>query len=67
MRLTARDAVNAGLCVSGQKQFCVDNNIDFKDFLMHGIPVSDLMHIDDDNLRLAIEKAHTRRDETGRG
>ena len=66
MRLTARDAKKVGLCVSGQKVFCETHGIDFRRFLREGIDVSELEHIEDDNLRMAIEVARAREELDGR-
>lgn len=65
MILTARDAKNAGMCLSGQKRFCEAHDIDFRRFLQHGVDVSELEHIDDANLTKAIELAKQREQRDG--
>lgn len=67
MMLRLEDGVKAGLCVRGQRQFCAAHNIDFRDFVRHGIDVERLAGIEDANLTRALEECAKREASGGQG
>ena len=64
--LRIEDGVKIGLCVSGQRRFCAQHGIDFRDFVRNGTDIEKLAHVDDLNLTLAIEAAKNRELADGR-
>lgn len=61
VRVTVADARRHGFCVrNGIKVVCEQNGIDFRRFVKEGIPVSEIVHIEDFRVQQAISTARAR-------
>jgi hypothetical protein len=47
MIVSVKDAVELGYCIKGIKEFCKKHNIDFRDFVNHGVDADVLLDTDD--------------------
>lgn len=60
-RLTIQDCRDVGFCINpGVKSACATHGIDFRQFVKEGIPLSELEHLDDINVRRAVARAKER-------
>lgn len=66
MKLRLEDGAKIGLCVKGQRRFCEQHGIDFRRLAREGIPFEELSHIEDGNLKAALEAAEKREAGDGR-
>lgn len=64
-RITVRDALQAGICVAGQKRFFTSHGLDFPKFVREGIDAESLSGIDDLNLTRAKVIAEERESKEG--
>jgi hypothetical protein len=60
VKLRLKDGIDAGLCVSGQREFCRLHGIDFRRFAREGIEEAELAGIEDANLARALKFARKR-------
>lgn len=58
--VTVKDALDNGLCLRGQREFCRAHGIDFREFATQGIPVERLAGIEDVHLEAMIAQAEKR-------
>lgn len=54
------DCKELGFCNHGLREMCKSNNIDWWEFLQNGIDITEVEHIDDENMRAAIAVAKLR-------
>jgi len=60
VRVTVADAVKAGLCASGVKQWAQQHSIDFRQLLKEGIAIEDLRALNCALGNRAVEQAEKR-------
>jgi hypothetical protein len=60
VKVHPRDGTSIGLCAKGQRRFCVANGIDVRRFFTEGVDVSEIAHLDDENVRRIIASAEAR-------
>lgn len=61
LRLTIHDCRKAGYCVAGIRRLCEAHGQDFRAFVRQGIPIAEIIHIDDAALKRCIEVARKER------
>lgn len=54
--ITLSHCRSLGYCLHGVRRFCTRYDLDFKQFVKEGTPVSEVEHIDDHMLRMIIER-----------
>jgi len=60
-KLTIQDCRDVGFCIfPGVKAACAKHNIDFRDFVKNGTPLTELEGLDDANVKRAVERAKER-------
>jgi len=63
MMVYIKDAVEIGYCIKGIKEFCKRHNIDFRNFVAHGIEADILLKTEDAMAIKVVEYASNRRSE----
>lgn len=58
--VTATDVRAVGFCMSGTRRYFEANNLDFRDFLQHGIAAARLLALGDVFADRAVDKARER-------
>lgn len=67
IRVTPRDAVKAGLCIAGARQWAELNNLDFNEFMRIGTKVTVLRALKCPLAARACDQAEKRVKESGNG
>ncbi len=65
--ITLKDMRSLKYCAHGSREFARRHGLDWRRFVLTGIPVSELSHIDNAMLDKVIEKAKARESQNGRG
>lgn len=58
--ITIEDIRSSKMCSSGAREFCMKNNLNWNEFLEHGIYATQLSHIEDAMVDRVIEVARGR-------
>ena len=66
IKVTAKDCLDVGLCLTGQRRFLTRHGFDFREFIKDGIDITRFYAIDDANLKRAIDAAIVRESDNGR-
>jgi len=64
-RVTARDCVRAGFCVSGMKEWMAERGVDYRAFVRDGLPGAEVEAFGDAMADLALAQARRREREAG--
>lgn len=60
-KLTVQDCRDVGFCIfPGVKAACAKHDIDFRSFVKHGVPLTELADLNDANVKRAVERARER-------
>lgn len=63
MKVYARDAMEMNYCVTGQKQFCKNHNIDFREFVKNGIDCEVFLNTKDEMAIKMVEYVKRKRND----